>query len=143
MIDLNYSLRIAYFSALSGITGCPVFYGSVPPEINPDISIVFRSITSNDASTVNSSDTITNITVDIHTWTDGQNRGLNADTLATEVFNRLYANSQFTLPIDGGQIVSTKLVTDITQEPVRVGNRTYQDRSITFKHFIYQRADIS
>lgn len=142
MIDINYSLRIAYYAALNGI-GCPVFYGSVPPEINPDIYIVFRNITHNDASTVNSSDTITNITVDIHTWTNGMNNGLSADTLARDVYNRLYANSQFTLTIDGGQIVNTRLVNDVTQEPVRVNDRTYQDRSITFKHFIYQVSDIS
>lgn len=143
MIDINYSLRIAYFAALDGIIGCPVFYGSLPPVVSPDTYIVFRSITNTDASTVNSSDTITNITVDIHTWVDGQNNGLSADILAREVFNRIYPNPQSVLTLDGAQIVNTRLVNDISQEPIRSGNRTYQDRSITFKHFIYQVADIS
>ncbi len=143
MIDINYSLRIAYQNALTGIAGYPIFYQTVPPTVSPKNYIVFRSITNNDASTFNSSDTNTNITVEIHTWLDGMNNGLAADMGAREVFNRVYANPGFNLTIDGAQIVSTRLVQDITQDFINQQNRGYISRFLTFKHNIFQTADIS
>lgn len=143
MIDINYSLRIAYQSALSGIAGVPVFYQIVPQGISPENYIVFRSITNTDASTKNSSDTGTNITVEIHTWNDNLNSGLSADMVAREVFNRIYPNTQAVLTLNGAQMVSTRLVNDVTQPPVTIGNRMYISRFLTFKHNIFQTADIS
>lgn len=143
MIDINYSLRIAYQTALTGIAGVPVFYQSVPPMVSPENYIVFRSITNNDASTINSSDTTTSITVEIHTWNDNMNNGLSADLIAREVFNRIYPNRQFNLTIDGAQIVQTQLSNDVTQNFTNNKNRTYISRFITFRHNIFQRSDIS
>ena len=143
MIDINYSLRIAYKNALSGIAGVPVFYQAVPPSISPRNYIVYRGINSSDASTFNSSDTSTNVTVEIHTWDDQQNNGVNADLVAREVFNRIYPNPQFNLDIDGAQIVNTKLVNDVTQDFATSANRNYISRFLTFKHNIFQRSDIS
>ena len=52
MIDLNYSLRKAYFDALSAITpAVPVFYYAAPPNTKLDKYIVYRSITNKDEST--------------------------------------------------------------------------------------------
>lgn len=143
MIDINISLRNAYKQALSGIDGVPVYYMAVPSTVSPANYIVFRSISSNDASTFNSSDTNTSVTVEIHTWTDGSNSGLSADQVAREVFNRLYANPQFVLQLDGAQMVSTRMTNDVTQNFTNSGNRTYVSRYITFKHNIFQRSDIS
>ena len=143
MIDINYSLRIAYQTALTGIVGVPVFYQSVPPMVSPENYIVFRSITNNDASTINSSDTTTSITVEIHTWNDNMNSGLSADMVAREVFNRIYPNRQFNLTIDGAQIVQTQLSNDVTQNFTNNQNRSYISRFITFRHNIFQRSDIS
>jgi len=143
MIDINYSLRIAYTTALSGIDGVPVFYESLPPTISPETYIVFRSITSNDASTRNSSDTNTNVTVEIHTWDNGLNSGLSADMIAREVYNRIYPNGQSPLTLDGAQMVWTRMVSDNTQNFSNQQNRTYISRFITFKHNIFQRSDIS
>ena len=143
MIDLNYSIRVAYYSALSGITGVPVYYQSVPNDVSPQNYIVFRSITNNEASTKNSSDTNTTVTVEIHTFQDVNNPGLNNDTIARDVYNRIYANGQFNLTIDGGQIVHTMLSSDDTQDFVMNGGRAYISRFITFKHKIFQTADIS
>lgn len=143
MIDINNSLRNAYYNALSGIAGVPVFYQSVPPMVSPENYIVFRSITNNDASTINSSDTTTSITVEIHTWNDNMNSGLSADLIAREVFNRIYPNRQFNLTIDGAQIVQTQVSNDITQNFSINQNRTYISRFITFRHNIFQRSDIS
>lgn len=143
MIDINYSLRIAYYSALNGIAGVPVFYNMVPPTASPTEYIVFRSITNNDASTINSSDIDLQITVEIQTFEDGLNSGLTADSIAREVFNRIYPNPQAVLVLDGAQMVKTRLLNDITNVPVAQGNRMYVSRFITFGHNIYLRSDIS
>jgi len=143
MIDVNYSLRIAYNSALTGIAGVPVFYGAVPSTISPDNYIVLRSITNTDASTMNSSDTDTTITVEIQTWTDGSNSGLTADMVAREVFNRVLPNPSGILTADGMQIVSTRLLNDVSPPPISQANRVYQSRVLTFGHKIYLRSDIS
>lgn len=143
MIDINYSLRIAYFNALNGIAGVPVFYNIVPPNVSPDQYIIFRSITNTDASTCNSSDINTQITVEIQTWDDGLNSGLNADMVAREVFTRILPNQGATLTLDGAQMISTRLLNDTTQPPINQGNRAYVQRVITFGHKIFLRSDIS
>ena len=144
MIDINYSLRIAYFAALNHcVDGVPAFYQAVPGTISPDQYIVFRSITNTDASTCNTSDTNTQITVEIHTFTDGSNSGLSADLVAREVFNRILPNPSGVLDIDGAQIVSTRLLNDVVQDAVTEGNRTYISRYLTFGHKIFHRSDIS
>jgi len=143
MIDINYSLRIAYYTALNGIAGVSVFYNMVPPMVSPTDYIVYRSITNSDASTMNSSDTDTQITVEIQTFEDGLNPGLSADMIAREVFNRILPNPGATLTLDGAQMVSTRLLNDITQPPVAQGNRMYVSRFLTFGHKIFHRSDIS
>lgn len=143
MIDLNYSLRIAYKTALTGIANVPVFYQAVPPNESPESYIVFRSIISNDDSTKNSSDTETLVTVEIHTYQDIVNSGLSADVIARDVYNRVYANGQFNLSIDGGQIVHTKMQNDEVFDFTNSAGRSYISRFITFKHKIFQTADIS
>lgn len=143
MIDINNSLRIAYYNALTGINGVPIFYQSVPQNVSPKNYIVYRSITNNDASTFNSSDTNTSVTVEIHTWNDDLNSGLSADMVAREVFNRIYPNPGAVLTLDGAQMVSTRLVNDITQDFTNQQNRTYISRYLTFRHNIFQRSDIS
>lgn len=143
MIDINYSLRIAYTTALNGITGMPVFYNNLPPNISPDNYIVFRSITNTDASTMNSSDINTQITVEIQTFEDGINSGLTSDMVARDVFTRILPNPGAILTLDGAQMVSTRLLNDITNQPINIGNRAYVSRFLTFGHKIYLRSDIS
>jgi len=144
MIDINYSLRIAYYSALNGaINGVPVFYNMVPPTVSPNDYIVFRSITNTDASTMNSSDINCQVTVEIQTFEDGLNSGLTADMIAREVFNRILPNPGANLTLDGAQMVKTRLLNDITNIPVAQGNRMYVSRFITFGHNIFLRSDIS
>lgn len=145
MIDINYSLRVAYFSALSGITGVAPYYQFLPASISPQPQnyIVFRSITNNDSSTKNSSDINCSITVEIHTWTEGDNNGLSADVIARDVFNRILPNPGATLTLDGAQMVSTRLLNDITQDFTNEANRGYISRFLTFGHKIFLRSDIS
>lgn len=142
-MDINYSLRIAYNTALSGMTGVPVFYNSVPPNVSPNNYIVFRSISNTDASTCNTSDVNTQITVEIQTFEDGLNSGLQNDLIARYVFNKILPNQGATLTLDGAQMVTARLLNDVTQPPVSFGNRTYVSRILTFGHQIFLRSDIS
>lgn len=143
MIDINYSIRIAYTAALAGIAGVTVVYNALPPGISPDNYIVFRSITNTDASTMNSPDIDMQVTVEIQTFENGLNPGLSADMIAREVFNRIYPNPGAVLALDGAQMVKTRLLNDITNPPVMQGNRSYVSRFITFGHNIYLRSDLS
>jgi len=144
MIDINHSLRTAYYAALNGaVAGVPVFYNMVPPNVSPTDYIVYRSITNSDASTMNSSDIDLQITVEIQTFEDGLNSGLTADMIAREVFNRIYPSPGAVLTLDGAQMVKTRLLNDITNVPVAQGNRMYVSRFITFGHNIFMRSDIS
>lgn len=143
MIDLNYSLRVAYNTALAGIANVPVFYQAAPPDQSPQSYIVFRSFNSTDGSTKNSSDTETTVVVEIHTYQDIVNSGLSADVIARDVYSRIYANGQFNLSIDGGQIVHTKMQNDQVFDFTNSAGRSYISRYITFKHTIFQTADIS
>lgn len=136
MIDINWPLRKAYFAALN-VTGYPVFYQGLPANINPEEYIVFRSIMSNEASTKNSADTQTTIVVEIHTYQEFANQGRLVETIADLVYQYVYAISQFVLPMDGVQMVSTELVSDETQNYGYLGNRMYIDRFITFRHNIF------
>lgn len=142
MVDLNYSLRVAYYSALNTL-GVPVYYQTLPPTVNPENYILFRSINNVDGSTKETADTSTTITVEIHTKTDQTNRGLNADVLARDVFNKIYPNKHDQLSISGGQILSTSVVSDNVQNFVINANEAYISRYITFQHIIYQSSDIS
>ncbi len=143
MKDINYALRKAYFDALSGITDVPVYYQCLPNNAAPESYIVYRSIQSTDASTKNSSDTFTNITVEIHTYTDIVNSGLSADEIADEVYSRIYAFTQDVLELDGVQMVNTKATNDVTQNFIMQSNRQYISRYITFRHYIFQNIDNS
>lgn len=143
MIDINYSLRVAYNTALANIAGTPVFYNTLPPNVSPNNYIIFRSITNTDASTCNTSDINCQVTVEIQTWNDGLNSGLDADQAAREVINRILPNPGATLTIDGAQMISTRLLNDISQPPIAVGNRSYVSRVLTFGHKIFLRSDIS
>lgn len=142
MIDLNYSLRVAYKTALSALS-VPVYYQAVPNNTYPDNYIVFRSINNNDDSSKTCSQTVTNITVEIHTKQDVMNQGISADTLARDVFNVIYPNRTDHLLINGGQIMNTQCVQDNVQDFQMESGEMFISRFLTFEHIIYQISDIS
>lgn len=142
MIDLNYSLRVAYKTALSALS-VPVYYQAVPNNTYPDNYIVFRSINNNDDSSKTCSQTVTNITVEIHTKQDVMNQGISADTLARDVFNVIYPNRTDHLIINGGQIMNTQCVQDNVQDFQMESGEMFISRFLTFEHIIYQISDIS
>lgn len=139
MRDINWPLRKAYTTYLTGM-GVPVYYQSAPPNYTDDY-IVFRGINNNDASTKSSSDTSTNIIVEIHTHNNGTNTGYTADSLADEIYSRIYPNNQTNIQIAGMQCVSTRVASDITNNVLIRDNRSYISRFITFRHLIFINDD--
>lgn len=136
MRDINEPLRIAYAAALTQI-GIPVAYQALPNNLNPDDYIVFRSINNVDASTKGSFEFTTTVTVEIHTKGNIGNRGLSADTVADQVFQRVYPSRQSNLSLARGQVYNTEVANDVTQD-FRQGNQFgYISRYITFRHLIF------
>ena len=144
MRDINYPLRKAYFSAITGITyegAVPVYYLQAPDDIAPSNYIVFGGVTNNDASTKSSADTSTLMRVTIHTSKNKNNDGKAADYIAGEVLQRIYPTSQAYLDLsaDNLQMVSTELVSDLVQDYGIKNSSVYIDRILIFRHKIYQR----
>jgi len=136
MKDVNKPLRKAYFAALS-VTGLPVYENALPNNLNPEEYIIFRGFDTTEASTKNSADTDTNVTVEIHTYKDIHNNSTVSENIADDVYRYIYALPQFVLPMDGMQMVQAQLVNDRTQDYGFVNGRMYIDRFITFKHNIF------
>lgn len=142
MIDLNYSLRKAYFDALSGITpAVPVFYYAAPPNKKLDQYIVYRSLTNKDESTKSTSDTRTFIVVEIYSRNLAVNSGMIVDEIAGKVLDAVYPDRHTHLTIDGGQIVTTEMTFDLVNPYTVISGEVYLSRFMTFKHIIYQSSD--
>ena len=109
----------------------------MPDNVNPEEYIIFRSIQNNDVSTKNSSDTSTNITVEIHTNKNKINQTNDGNSLAAQVFAAIYPNQQFNLTLSGMQMIDTKVVNDRTDEYQMSSQLCYISRYITFRHLIY------
>lgn len=153
MKDANSQIQKAYFAALSGISyngvAVPVFYMITPDNLAADNYIIFGSVSNTDISTKGSADTSTLMRVAIHTKSNKYNPGKAVNFIAGEVFNRIYPNSQATLPLDGIQMLSTEITSDITQDyllknTVNSVDRTqisvsFIDRTIIFKHIIFHQ----
>lgn len=145
MRSVNYSLRKAYFAALTGFTfdsnPVPVYYLQAPDNVTDSNYIVFSGLSSNDVSSKHKADTQTSIRVTIHTFNGKANSGEAADALANDVLQAIYPNSTFNLDLsaDNFQIVTTKLDGDYTQDYTILTNRVYVDRILTFTHRIFHQ----
>lgn len=141
MRDINTAILKAYYNALTGITynatPIPVYSGILPDNINPNNYVIFGEVSNNDLSTKSSADTNTLMRVNIHTYSEKYNSPIIANSIAGQVFDRVYQNSQFNLPIDDNfQIYSTELVSDSTNVLTLDAGRAYIDRIIIFRHRI-------
>lgn len=145
MKSVNYSLRKAYNTALSGITynsvDVPVYYKKLPDYLTPDNYIIFDGVSNNDISTLHTSDTSTSIRVSIYTRNEKSNSGKACDDIAGIVLQRIYPNNQFVLDLsaDGFQIISTKLGADNQNDWTTLSQLEYIDRFLVFTHNIYHR----
>lgn len=142
MVDLNTSLRKAYFAALSAIDPpIPVFYYAAPPNKKYDQYIVYRSLTNKDESTKSTSDTRTFIIVEIYSRNLAVNSGAIVDEIAGKVMDEIYPDRHTHLQIDGGQIVTTEMTFDLVNPYTVISGEVYLSRFLTFKHIIYQSSD--
>jgi hypothetical protein len=142
MTDINASLQKSYYTALTGISynavTVPSFYMTAPDDLNVDNYIVFGGVTNNDISTKSSSDSSTLMRVTIHTKGNKYNSGQAANNIAGQVFARIYPNSQSVLILDGVQMYSTELHSDITQDYSIKNSVSFIDRILIFRHKIFQ-----
>lgn len=147
MRDSNKPLRIAYVSKLSTPAieyngeEVPVWYVEAPPTETAKNYIVIGAIDNTDVSTKNSDDTSTTIRVTIHTHDEVMNDGDAADVIAGEVMNRIRPADHSQLDLSGSnlQIVSTDIAGDNLNDYDAEGAKKYIDRTLTFRHYIFQR----
>lgn len=145
MKDVNYPLRKAYYTLLSGITydsvAVPCYYQKAPNDIAANNYIVFGGINNNDSSTQHKADTDTSINVTIHTYQQVYNSGEAADAIAGTILSLIYPDKQthFDMSDDTLQNVTTTLTNDFTQFYNILGSREYIDRILTFRHHIFHQ----
>jgi hypothetical protein len=147
MRSSNIALRTKYTELLdSTITyaGVPVpaFFAFKPDDIEVKNYIIFGQINNNDTSTKDTSDTSTTIQVTIFTFDEKGNDGEAVDAIANEVLQIIYPDRHNRLDLSTGnlQVTNTELSNDFTQDYGQQADRLYLDRTITFRHTIYQQA---
>jgi hypothetical protein len=139
MRDINYDLRKAYFSELSGITyegnSVAVYYNRIPDTYSTDLVIVFSGIQNSDLSTKNSDDTDTTINVSVITDGIKYNSGAACDYIAGQVMERIVNKS---LDMGNNQMVTSTLNNDISQDFTIDGSIERVERILTIRHQIFQ-----
>jgi len=139
MRDINYDLRKAYFSELSGITyegnSVSVYYNRIPDNASTDLVIVFSGIQNSDLSTKNSDDTDTTINVSVITDGIKYNSGTACDYIAGQVMERIVNKS---LDMGNNQMVTSTLNNDISQDFTIDGSIERVERILTIRHQIFQ-----
>lgn len=144
MKDVNYKLRKAYNTALTGLTvnsiAIPVYYLQAPESETGANYIIMNNVANVDEGTKNSADTNTSMQLQVTTWAEGANPGKMADDIAGAVFGIIYPTSQSVLDMtaDGVQMVSTFLTDDRVIND-RFGDREFVARILTFRHNIFHR----
>ena len=145
MKEVNYPLRKAYITKLSGLEvntiPIPVYYMEAPETETGQAYILLVSPSSSNVSTFSTSDTVTNMQLQIHTWAEDGNSGKLTDDIAAAVFNLVTPNTQAVLDLsaDGIQMVSLKLDRDRVNSITGLGNREYVTRILDFSHNIFHK----
>lgn len=144
MKDINYPLRKAYYSALSGMTDIndvtiPVYYGMAPEDNINNNYITFSKVSNTDASTKSENSLEVAMNVTINTFDNNGNSGQNCDFIANKILQAIYPDTYNNLDLsdDGLQLVNTRLETDIVNDYAMTGSRVYLDRTIIFSHLIF------
>lgn len=147
MRDSNLPLRKAIIAKLStpaisyNSVEVPVWYGEVPPSETAKNYIVIGAMDNNDVSNKHKNDTSTTWTATIHTHNDVMNDGDAADVIAGIVMERICPANKVNLDLSAEnlQIMYTVVSGDRVEDYQAEGARKYIDRTITFRHQIFQR----
>ena len=142
MKDVNYKLRKAYNTALTGLTvnatAIPAYYLQAPESETAANYIIMQGVANVDDGNFASTNTLTSMQLQIVTFANGANSGKMADDIAGAVFGIIYPTPKSVLDMtaDGVQMVGTLLTDDrIINE--RYGDREFVTRIITFRHNIF------
>lgn len=141
MKDVNYKLRKAYNTALTGLTvnsiEIPVYYLQAPESETGANYIIMNNVANVDEGSFSKTNTQTSMQLQVTTWAEGANAGKMADDIAGAVFGIIYPTPQSVLDMsaDGVQMVGTFLTDDRVIND-RFGDREFVTRILTFRHNI-------
>lgn len=136
MRDSNLPLRKAIYELLSPVAGVPVYYKYIPARVDASAYILISSISTTNASTINSHDTETSIQVGIYTKDSNANSGLQADSLADIVFQTLLPRPASTIVIPGFQNCGFALSNDNSPDAFELPDGIAINRILTFRVLI-------
>lgn len=145
MRDSSYPLRKAYITALGSLTynsaDVPVYYQEAPDTETAENYVVINSVNHNDGSGKHLSETESSVTLTIHTFDSKYNSGKAADDIASLILTAIYPNRQTNLDLsaDSMQCIKTVLASDNIQDYAVEADRKYVDRTLIFRHTIFQR----
>lgn len=145
MIDVNYELRISYFSLIAGnifINGqaIPLYYGQAPLSLasnNPDNYILINTIYSNNFNDDKFNYTNTTVQLMIVTKKLQNNSGAIADSIANQIYGIIYPYPRAQIvQITSGYVADTKMFLDTIQSGLNDGEKKVVNRVISFLHII-------
>jgi hypothetical protein len=87
--------------------------------------------------TMNTEDVDCTVQLTVHTFSNNNNSGIQCDTIAGRILEAVRPSPTVVVSADGVQVLSTKLISDETQNYSIQNTRNYCDRVIIFEHNIY------
>lgn len=145
MRDVNYPIRKAYIAALSGLSydskTIGVHYQLLPDKADNSLYVIIESVSNNGSGTINSQDTLTSVTLTIHSSGLKYSNGQAVDNVAGQIMQIISASpsSVLDLSADDLQMISSRLTADNTRDYTSEGAKIYIDRTLIFEHDIYQK----
>lgn len=141
MQDVELALRKAYLTAINASdAGVEMYYDAAASQLAADASyILFKGITSNDASTKTSSDVDVTVTLEVYTKSLGSNPGIDCANIANEILKAILTTPSFNLDLsnDNMQCYKTTLVSNDSKTWSVDSQLVYVDRVISFRHKIF------
>lgn len=143
MLDINEPLRIVYFTALSGIVynsvPIQVFSPQLPSTIAPGIYIIIGPIIDTNDNLKTSFQHESLVPVSIYTNSLQYNDGAAVNAVAQEVMQRIWPYTRFNITLPNGlKCTITQKDSDTTSDFSIQNQNTYIDRTITFRHLIFE-----
>ncbi len=137
MRDVNYILRKAYYTAISGLS-IECYYQQAPQSAG-DNYVIIKSISNIDNSTKSTVDINASIQITVYTKSFKSNTGKDAEDIANDILQTIYPTPDYNISVDDSdvQVVRTEMVNDITNDYNAKDGYIFIDRTITFRHNIF------
>lgn len=145
MLDINFQLRVSYFSHLAGnifVNGqaIPVVVYQYPIAAIPTNADNYLLLDSIFSTNINDDDThylVTTVVWHIVTKTLQNNAGAIKDSIANQFYQIVYPNVRAeVIQITDGQVFDTKIANDVEQSGLDDGEKKVVNRIISIRHWI-------